>query len=157
MKSLNNCIQVLAKEIANHLPGTLALAVFCLFTLSASGQSSISTTPETQTINQVQAQPNAPTKAEVSNSSNEENNLQKKAADRMEEFNKINAHIKALYEKTHGISLTMEQFRTRTNTTATNLENWKKVLQKYEDDKTTDLSFIRSMVKGMQEKMTLKK
>jgi sensor domain CHASE-containing protein len=154
MKSLKNCIQVLAVEVSKNLPGLLAIAVFCLFTLTASAQSNIQ---QTQAINQVQEQSNAPTKAEVSNSSNEENNLQKKAADRMDEFNKINAHIKALYESTHRVSLTMEQFRNTTNTTATNLENWKKVLQKYEGDETTDLTFIRAMVKGMQEKLTLKK
>ena len=154
MKSLKNCIQVLAGKVSTHLPGMLAIAVFCLFTLTASAQTSLQ---QSQTINQVQEQTTAPTKAEVSNSTNEENNLQKKAADRMDEFNKINAHIKALYESTHRVSLTMEQFRNMTNTTATNLENWKKVLQKYEGDETADLTFIRAMVKGMQEKLTLKK
>ena len=68
-------------------------------------------------------------------------------------LNQKSQNAKVLFEKTHKVSLTDDQYIQKINSTQENLTKWEEVLTAFKKDSTVDLSIVQTMVKAMKQKL----
>ncbi len=71
-------------------------------------------------------------------------------------LNKENQNAKLLFERAHKVSLTTEVFMSNMKTSKENLIKWQKVQKDFKNDPKVDLTFIKQVVEGMEQKLQWK-